>query len=229
MSELLVVPVGTLIWVILPVLALAIAGSLLVRKRRSALERRTGASEIDAALFGGVSRRDFSLLSMAGVSGAALIAGQPATAAHEPLGARLSADDRLDLIDLHARYAWAYNCYDADGFVATFTADGQVGLVGGTQNKGHEALRVFAAAQFKRLGALPPLQVLNNHFVFHPKPDGSVVAYCYWTMIQGPDGDGAYKVSNNGYYESHCVKQGGVWLISQRIIHPWNCDKTPWA
>jgi hypothetical protein len=44
----------------------------------------------------------------------------------------LTADDRIALVDLFTRYAWAYDCSDVDECAAVFTPDGvMAGDVGG--------------------------------------------------------------------------------------------------
>jgi uncharacterized protein (TIGR02246 family) len=40
------------------------------------------------------------------------------------MAAPLTAKDRLGIFDLFARYAWAYDCGDAEAYAETFTEDG---------------------------------------------------------------------------------------------------------
>lgn len=173
----------------------------------------------------GLSRRDAALASLGG----AALATFSSTAARAGSPGKLGAEDRLDLIDLHARYAWAYDCSDADAYVTTFTADGSLAVAGGEPRTGHAALREFAAGQFVRQKSEPPIQHHNGHFQFHPQPDGSVRVYCYWTMIQGADGEIGYRIRSTGFYDTLCVKQGDDWLIRQRTIHRWNKNRAPWS
>ena len=55
----------------------------------------------------------------------------------------LSAEDRLEIMDLVARYNHAHDFEDWDALVATFAPDGELVTSRGTNPRGHEQLRRF--------------------------------------------------------------------------------------
>lgn len=56
---------------------------------------------------------------------------------------RMSAEDRLDIFDLFARYAWSYDTGDAPGMAALFTEDGAMEGMDGRRFQGRAAIAGF--------------------------------------------------------------------------------------
>src|SRR5437016_14685290 len=54
----------------------------------------------------------------------------------------LSTQDRLDILDLYARQAWALDTGDVEAYVASFADDALLDLA--QQHRGHQAIRRFA-------------------------------------------------------------------------------------
>src|ERR1043166_6143479 len=54
----------------------------------------------------------------------------------------LTTQDRLDILDLYARQAWALDTGDVDGYVATFVENAVLDLA--RQHQGQQAIRRFA-------------------------------------------------------------------------------------
>ncbi len=61
---------------------------------------------------------------------------------------KLSAEDLAEINQLYARYNWAIDAGDAEGYAATFTADGVFNA-----NVGHDAIVKFAQGFHAGLGA----------------------------------------------------------------------------
>ena len=66
---------------------------------------------------------------------------------------RLTADDRLDIMDLIARYAHTLDTGDLDGYVNNFAPDGVLF----EEHKGRDAIREYVAMLMRqgRAGPLP--------------------------------------------------------------------------
>jgi hypothetical protein len=131
--------------------------------------------------------------------------------------ARLSADDRLDIMDLIARYAHTLDSGDLDGYVSNFAPDGILF----EQHRGREAIRAYVAMlmQQGRAGPLPSGDVARRHFVGAPTIDGqdghaSVHSYLLWVNM-GADPP----VSAAAEYFDQCVKLDGRWYFQSRVLH----------
>jgi hypothetical protein len=135
-------------------------------------------------------------------------------------------DDRAHIEDLQARYMFAFDYGDPDGYAGTFTTDGILDY-GGGEIKGRKAIAEFIAAGRKRTeaarantpaGQQPTVgrHIINNMVI---KVDGNKAhGVAYWThMTSGADGRGT--VDFFGHYEDEMVKVNGEWLFSRRRIY----------
>ena len=132
-------------------------------------------------------------------------------------GQRLSADDRLDIMDLIARYAHTLDSGDLDGYVNNFAPDG---LLFGN-HRGHAAIREYVAMLMRqgRAGPLSNGDVAYRHFVGSPTIDGNgdratVHSYLLWVNM-GSDPP----VSSAAEYTDECVKLDGKWVFQSRTLH----------
>lgn len=135
-------------------------------------------------------------------------------------------DDRALIEDLQARYLFAFDFADAEGYAGTFTEDGILDYGGGVLT-GRKAIAEFIASGRKRTeearaktpeGQRPAVgrHIINNMVV---KIDGDKArGVSYWThMTSGADGRGT--VDFFGHYEDEMVKVDGEWLFSRRRIY----------
>ncbi len=135
-------------------------------------------------------------------------------------------DDRALIEDLQARYLFAFDFGDAEGYAGTFTEDGILDY-GGGEIKGRKAIAEFIAAGRKRTeearantpeGQRPSIgrHIISNIVVKIEGDQAHGVAY--WThMTSGPDGRGG--VDFFGHYEDEMVKVNGEWLFARRRIY----------
>jgi uncharacterized protein (TIGR02246 family) len=129
---------------------------------------------------------------------------------------RLSADDRLDIIDLIARYAYTLDSGDLDGYVNNFAPDGVLF----EHHHGRDKIREYVAMLIRegRAGPLPDGDVAYRHFVGSPVIDGGgdravVHSYLLWVNM-GSDPP----VSAAAEYTDECVKLDGRWLFHSRVL-----------
>jgi hypothetical protein len=135
-------------------------------------------------------------------------------------------DDRALIEDLQARYLFAFDFGDADGYANTFTPDGILDY-GAGETKGRKAIAEFIAAGRQRTeaarantpaGQRPSVgrHIINNIVVTIDGDKARSVSY--WThMTSGPDGRGT--VDFFGHYEDDVVKVDGEWLFARRRIY----------
>jgi hypothetical protein len=131
-------------------------------------------------------------------------------------GARLSAEDRLDIMDLIARYAYTLDSGDLEGYVNNFAPDG---LLFG-HHRGRDAIREFVAGLQRqgRAGPLPNGDVAYRHFVGSPVIDGAgdraiVHSYLLWVNMGSEP-----PVSAAAEYTDECVKLNGKWFFQTRSL-----------
>ena len=134
----------------------------------------------------------------------------------------LTAEDRLQIHELYARYAWALGTGDTEGFVACFTADAVL-----CEDIFEEVDRWVGVANiramiefFRKLPMFPGRQIHVSQILI----DGSgeradSKAFCFVTYCAGEQ---PFPVSMLGYYTEVVVKQGGRWLFKERVIRDWS-------
>jgi uncharacterized protein (TIGR02246 family) len=129
---------------------------------------------------------------------------------------RLSAEDRLDIMDLIARYAYTLDQGDLDGYVDNFAPDGVLF----EDHRGRDAIREYVAMLMRqgRAGPLPNGDVAYRHFVGSPVIDGAgdratVHSYLLWVnMGSSPP------VSAAAEYTDQTVKLDGRWYFASRTL-----------
>jgi hypothetical protein len=135
-------------------------------------------------------------------------------------------DDRALIEDLQARYLFAFDFGDAEGYAGTFTPDGILDF-GWGEIKGREAIGKFIVDGRKRTeearaktpaGERPSVgrHIISNIVI---KLNGDKArGIAYWThMTSGPSGRGT--VDFFGHYEDEMVKVNGEWLFARRRIY----------
>lgn len=135
-------------------------------------------------------------------------------------------DDRALIEDLQARYLFAFDFGDAEGYAGTFAPDGILDF-GWGEIKGRAAIAKFIEDGRQRTletraktpaGQRPSVgrHSISNIVV---KVDGDKAhALAYWQhMTSGPDGRGG--VDFFGHYEDELVKVKGEWLFARRRIY----------
>ena len=129
---------------------------------------------------------------------------------------RLSPEDRLDIMDLIARYAYTLDSGDLEGYVNNFAPQGVLF----EQHQGREAIREYVAMLMRqgRAGPLPGGDVAYRHFVGSPVIDGAgdhavVHSYLLWVNM-GSDPP----VSAAAEYTDNVVKLEGRWYFGSRTL-----------
>jgi hypothetical protein len=140
---------------------------------------------------------------------------------------RISAADRLDIIELMARYAWAYDTSNAAALADTFTADGVLEIFGRVAISSPEMVPGFLETARQMRGD-HAWQHLTDHHIFRDYDGKACTVYSYYLMPQGDATGGNGTVRAMGYYVSHCVRQGGSWRFARRSVHRWN-GQAPFA
>jgi 3-phenylpropionate/cinnamic acid dioxygenase small subunit len=144
----------------------------------------------------------------------ALVAAQDNLGTHE---------DRIAVEDVMARYVWAVDSFDADGYVAVFTDDAVIDS-NGSISKGHAEIRKIVTGLIQRRDdnkakGLPTsnlYHMTSNVRITFPKP-GEALHQSYWQTVRRGK-DGTMIVAAMGRSEDRLVKRNGKWLIQSRKL-----------
>jgi len=123
----------------------------------------------------------------------------------------LTTEDRLDILDLLARYNYAIDDGDGDAWAASFTQDGVFTSPSGIF-AGREALRKFAN-EYQRGG----LHVTSNHIITGDGNDAKM--RCYLQLVTAPRGEKP-EIRFCGRYADVLVKTGAGWRFKTRTVGP---------
>ena len=156
---------------------------------------------------------------------------RPARTMRPPHGSRntrgarsrgMTVADRIAVQDLLARYAWALDTGDVDGFIACFAPDAVVieeVFEEPDRWEGHANLRRLAE-HYKNVPDFPGRQHHVSQVL--AEGDGRRCAVRSFTFVTECRGEPPYLLRFAGYYEDEAVKVRGEWLFSQRIIRLWD-------
>jgi len=139
-----------------------------------------------------------------------------------PTAPPLTIEDRIAINDLLARYAWALDTGDVDGFVACFTPTAVV-----IEEVFEEPDRWEGAEGIRRLGehfrTVPNFPGRQHHVSqLLVEGDGERCAARSFALVSECRGEPPYLIRFAGYYDDQLVKSGGRWLFQQRIIRLWD-------
>jgi uncharacterized protein (TIGR02246 family) len=132
-------------------------------------------------------------------------------------------EDRIAVEDVMARYVWAVDSLDPEGYVAVFTEDAIINA-NGSISKGREEIRKIVTSLIQRRDdnkakGLPTsnlYHMISNVRITFPKP-GEALHQSYWqTVIR--DKDGKMSAAAMGRSEDRLVKRNGKWLIQGRKL-----------
>ncbi len=134
----------------------------------------------------------------------------------------LSAEDRLDIQELLARYAWTFDTGDVEGFVACFTHDATLCEDAFEEPdiwRGTDGIRAMAEFFFSR-----PSFPGRQHHVSHILIDGAdndatVRSFCFVTDCKG---EPPFHLRFAGHYLDKVVRTDGRWQFRERLIRDWS-------
>jgi SnoaL-like domain len=143
--------------------------------------------------------------------------------------AKLSVEDRLDIMELFAKYAWGIDTGNLDAVVATFAEDGYLDHLWQGKLQGREALkRAFEELWYDRPSWWIGRQHLANHFLITRDGEGARVKAMFSILQYNVDYRTNF-VFGIGTWDNFCVKRNGMWVFKSVYINAWTGpDKVPW-
>jgi hypothetical protein len=130
----------------------------------------------------------------------------------------MTAEDRLGVIELIARYAQCIDSGDLDGYVANFLPEGVIEWANG-RAEGHEEIRRWVGGLMTNGGiGATPAQV--RHFVGLPyiTGDSERCSARTYVVVFGLDASGGVTVPSVGSYSDRIVNVEGRWLFEKRVM-----------
>ena len=134
-----------------------------------------------------------------------------------------SYEDRIAVEDVMARYVWAVDSLDPEGYVAVFTEDAIIDS-NGSISKGHGEIRKIVTNLIQRRDdnkakGLPTANlyhVISSVRITFPTP-GEALHQSYWQTVRR-DKSGQMIAAAMGRSEDRLVKRNGKWLIQWRKL-----------
>lgn len=100
----------------------------------------------------------------------------------------LSADDRLEIQQLMAEYAFCDDTGDAERWASLFTAEGTFVGLGKAPVVGRAALEAFARKRWDDKPEVRRRTHFVSNIVIHPSPEGATAESYQMTIDKFPDG-----------------------------------------
>ncbi len=142
---------------------------------------------------------------------------------------RLTAEDRLEIQELFARYAWGLDLADEEMLLSVFTADAWFDHLWQGRVQGHAAiLKNVKELWYDRPSWWYGRQHLFNHFIMTPEKDGARVK-SFFQIIQHNVDYATNFVFGIGTRDDFCVKRDDKWKCQVLRVNGWTrADQVPW-
>jgi len=132
----------------------------------------------------------------------------------------LSTEDRLDILDLYARQAWALDTGDVDAYVDVFAPDAVLDLA--DKHQGADAIRALAETFWARdVGVTGSQHHIDQVVLEGDGQRASVRAYVTRTYRMSGRGRNNILPIWQGFYSDSLVKLDGRWRIQQQVGRAW--------
>jgi len=147
---------------------------------------------------------------------------------------KLAVEDRLDIQELFARYAWALDLGDSDGVLDTFTEDGCLDHLWQGKLEGREAIgKALQELWYDRPSWWYGRQHLANHFLITRDEDGDgqgARAKAFFSIVQYNVEYRTNFVFGIGTWDNRCVRDvDGVWRFRLVQVNAWtDATQVPW-
>ncbi|WP_336981135.1 nuclear transport factor 2 family protein [Altererythrobacter fulvus] len=141
----------------------------------------------------------------------------------------MPAQDRGDIMETYARYAWGIDLADADLALSAFARDASFDHLWQGEVRGHAAIlenlkELWYHRQHWWLGR----QHLFQHFLMTPTDEGARVRSMF-QILQFNIEYGTNFVFGIGTRDDILIKEDGVWVFKQLLVNAWrSLEDVPW-
>jgi uncharacterized protein (TIGR02246 family) len=137
----------------------------------------------------------------------------------------ITAEDRVEICELIARYNRAIDTGDVEAWVATFAPDGEFeGVVGHFRGRDELAQFVRAYNEDPKYEEFRVGQHWVNNIIVDADGDDAATVFAHQLMIrpQGTVGE----INLMAWYDDRVVKLDGRWLFAKRKVNPVATSET---
>lgn len=141
----------------------------------------------------------------------------------------MPAQDRGDITELYARYAWGLDLADEELLLSAFAEDGSFDHLWQGKATGHEAILLnMRSLWYDRQHWWYGRQHIFNHFIMEPNEAGARVR-CFFQIIQFNADYRTNFVFGIGTRDDQLVKRNGRWVFYSLFVNAWTeLDQVPW-
>jgi hypothetical protein len=143
---------------------------------------------------------------------------------------KLSAEDRLDILELFANYAWGIDLAEPELVVQCFAEDGYFDHLWQGRVQGHAAIiKNLEDLWYKRQSWWYGRQHLFNHFRFDAESQTRCRVRSFFQILQFNVDYGNNFVMGIGSRDDVVEKIDGQWLFKSLFVNAWtSADQVPW-
>ncbi|HSV35826.1 MAG TPA: nuclear transport factor 2 family protein [Ramlibacter sp.] len=135
----------------------------------------------------------------------------------------LTPEDRFAIKDLLARYGWALDTGDVDGFVGCFAPDGvMIEEVFEDPDvwEGRDGIRRLAE-HYRGIANFPGRQHFAANTLVTPTGEDRAHVRSF-ALVTECQGEPPYKLRFCGYYDDEIVRLDGQWYFAKRVVRLWD-------
>ena len=148
---------------------------------------------------------------------------------------KVPLEDRVEIEELMARYAWALDTGDFEGYAACFTADGWLEHWPQGRCEGREGLkRATDSLWYDKPNHYLGRQHRMSQIIMTPQePDEgrpAVHIKCFWSILQHDVVTFENRVFGMGTWDTLAVKEAdGEWRLRSVFVDLWIEGQVPWV
>ncbi len=140
-----------------------------------------------------------------------------------------TVEERLDVQELFAKYCWALNTGDEQGYLDLFAEGGWVDHKPQGKCQGPEAMRkllnqIWYGTAYNYLGR----QHLPNNFILTREGD-AIRVKAYWTITRLEQAFNKFELFIQGHWDALCVRDGDDWKFAELTATHWFRETAPWV
>ena len=143
---------------------------------------------------------------------------------------KIAVEDRLEIQELFAYYAWGLNTGDIGQVLSTFAEDGTMEHQPQGIFRGHDQLKIlFEHVWYAKPGWFIARQHLATHFIMTPVGEQEMHVKAYSSILQHNLDYRSNFVFGLANWDNVCTKASGEWLFKSVRIVKWMGDGVPWV
>jgi 3-phenylpropionate/cinnamic acid dioxygenase small subunit len=143
---------------------------------------------------------------------------------------KVPLEDRVEIEELMARYAWALDTGDFDGYADCFHPDGWLEHWPQGRCLGREGLkRATDSLWYDKPGHYLGRQHRMSQVLMTPENDDRVRIKCFWSILQHDVMTFENRVFGMGTWDTLAERRDGEWRFAEVYVDLWINGQVPWV